>query len=115
MTDKLYSVAGVSKLNGAYKVRFANDLVGRIKALAKSHEDVQLFELPKEMSKAEVVSFLKSHELYANPTYREAIDTADEKYNGVKTVKVKASKAKKAEPSMEDLKARAEAKAEAAE
>ena len=42
MTDKLYSVAGVSKLNGAYKVRFANDLVGRIKALSKSHEDVQI-------------------------------------------------------------------------
>ena len=115
MTDKLYSVAGVSKLNGAYKVRFANDLVGRIKALAKSHEDVQLFELPNEMSKAEVVAFLKTHELYANATYREAIDNADEKYNGVKTVKVKAPKAvksKKAEPSMEDLKARAEAAAE---
>jgi ribosomal protein S21 len=95
-------------------VRFANDLVGRIKALAKSHEDVQLFELPKEMSKAEVVSFLKTHELYTNPTYREAIDNADEKYNGAKTVKVKASKTKKAEPSMEDLKARAEAKAEEA-
>ena len=114
MTDKLYSVAGVSKLNGSYKVRFANDLVGRIKALAKSHEDVQLFELPKEMSKAEVVSFLKSHELYSNPTYREAIDNADEKYNGTKTVKVKATKTAKAKPSMEDLKARAEAKTEAA-
>jgi hypothetical protein len=116
MTDKLYSVAGVSKLNGAYKVRFANDLVGRIKALAKSHEDVQLFELPKEMSKAEVVAFLKSHELYANPAYREAIDNADEKYNGTSTVKVKAAKTAKAQPSMEAIKARAEAKtAEAAE
>jgi hypothetical protein len=116
MTDKLYSVAGVSKLNGAYKVRFANDLVGRIKALAKSHEDVQLFELPKEMSKAEVVSFLKAHELYANAQYREAIDNADEKYNGVKTVKVKSTKTKKAEPNLADIMARAEAKdAEAAE
>jgi ribosomal protein S21 len=115
MTDKLYSVAGVSKLNGAYKVRFANDLVGRIKALAKSHEDVQLHELPREMSKAEVVSFLKTHELYTNPAYREAIDNADEKYNGTASVKVKATKAKKAEPSMDALKARAEAKAEAAE
>ena len=116
MTDKLYSVAGVSKLNGAYKVRFANDLVGRIKALAKSHEDVQLFELPKEMSKAEVVSFLKAHELYANAQYREAIDNADEKYNGVKTVKVKSTKTKKTEPNLADIVARAKAKdAEAAE
>lgn len=115
MTDKLYSVAGVSKLNGAYKVRFANDLVGRIKALSKSHEDVQLFELPREMSKSECVAFLKTHELYTNPTYREAIDNADEKYNGVKTVKVKATKTaktKKAQPSMDELKARAEAKSE---
>jgi hypothetical protein len=109
MTDKLYSVAGVSKLNGAYKVRFANDLVGRIKALAKSHEDVQLFELPREMSKAEVVAFLKTHELYANPAYREAIDNSDEKYNGTKTVTVKV-KAAKAAPSLEAIKARAEAK-----
>jgi hypothetical protein len=112
MTDKLFSVAGVSKLNGAYKVRFANDLVGRIKALAKAHEDVQLFELPSEMSKAQCVDFLKAHELYSNPVYREAIDNADEKYNGVKTVKVKATKTKKSAPSMEDLKARAEAVAE---
>jgi len=116
MTDKLYSVAGVSKLNGAYKVRFANDLVGRIKALDKSHEDVQLFELPREMTKAEVVSFLKTHELYANPAYREAIDNSDEKYNGSKTVKVKAPKATKAVPSLDAIKARAAAKdAETAE
>jgi hypothetical protein len=114
MTDKLYSVAGVSKHNGAYKVRFANDLVGRIKALSKSHEDVQLFELPKEMSKAECVAFLKAHELYANPAYREAIDNSDEKYNGAKTVKVKATKTAKAKPSMDSLKARAEAKTEEA-
>jgi len=114
--DKLFSVAGVSKLSGAYKVRFANDLVGRIKALSKSHEDVQLFELPKEMTKAEAVSFLKAHELYTNPTYREAIDTADEKYNGSATVKVAAPKKAKAKPSIEAIKARAEAKnTEAAE
>lgn len=113
MTDKLFSVAGVSKLNNAYKVRFANDLVGRIKALSKSHEDVQLLELPREMTKAEIVAFLKAHELYSNPAYREAIDSADEKYNGTKTVKVKATKTK---PSMESIKARAEAKnAETAE
>lgn len=115
MTDKLYSVAGVSKLNGSYKVRFANDLVGRIKALSKSHEDVQLFELPKEMSKSECVAFLKAHELYSNPVYREAIDNADEKYNGVATVKVKVAKpakAKKAAPSLDAIKARVEAAAE---
>ena len=29
--DKLFTVAGVSKNKGAYKVRFANDIVSRIK------------------------------------------------------------------------------------
>jgi hypothetical protein len=48
--------------------------------------------------------------LYSNPTYKEAIDNADAKYNTVATVKVKATKAKAA-PSMEKLKAKASAKA----
>jgi len=29
-TDKTFSVAGISKLNGSYKIRFANDIM-RIK------------------------------------------------------------------------------------
>ena len=44
-TDKLFTVAGISKLNGEYKVRFANDMM-RIKVLAKSgHEDIRLADL----------------------------------------------------------------------
>jgi hypothetical protein len=108
--EKLFTVAGVSKNKGAYKVRFANDLVSRIKILSKSDQDIQLIELPQGMDKPAVVSYLKAHELYVNPAYKEAIDNADAKYNP--TVKVKAPKAKKAEPNMEDLKARASTKAE---
>ena len=52
-TDKLFKVAGISKLNGEYKVRFANDIM-RIKVLAKSgHEDIRLAELDTEVSKYE--------------------------------------------------------------
>jgi len=52
-TDKTFKVAGISKLNGDYKVRFANDIM-RIKVLAKSgHEDIRLAELDTEMSKLE--------------------------------------------------------------
>lgn len=102
MTDKLFKVGGVSKNKGAYKVRFANDIVSRIKILSKSDEDIQLIELPKEMSKPEMVTFLKTTELYANPAYKEAIDNADAKYNPVATVKAKAVK-----PSMESIQARA--------
>jgi len=109
--DKLFTVSGVSKNKGAYKVRFANDIVSRIKILSKSDQDIQLIELPQGMSKPNVVAFLKTHELYANPAYREAIDAADAKYNAVATVKAKGAKVKAA-PSMEAIKAKAKAKAE---
>jgi hypothetical protein len=73
----------------------------RVKILAKTETDIQLMELPTAMDKPALVAFLKSSELYANPAYREAIDNADAKYNGV----VKVTKA--AKPSMEAIKARA--------
>jgi hypothetical protein len=50
-TDKLFTVAGISKLNGEYKVRFANDVM-RIKVLAKSgHEDIRLADLEGAFTK----------------------------------------------------------------
>ena len=57
-TDKLFKVVGISKLNGNYKVRFANDLM-RIKVLAKSgHEDIRLMELDRPMTKYEAAQAL---------------------------------------------------------
>jgi hypothetical protein len=59
-TDKKFAVAGVSTLAGKTKIRFANDVM-RIKILAKNgHSDVELVELPTEMTKAEIVQHLKS-------------------------------------------------------
>jgi hypothetical protein len=59
-TDKKFAVAGVSTLEGKTKLRFANDTM-RIKILAKNgHINVELVELPVEMTKAEVVQYLKS-------------------------------------------------------
>lgn len=50
-TDKLFTVAGISNLNGRYKVRFANDIM-RIKVLAKSgHTDIRLADLQLPMTK----------------------------------------------------------------
>jgi hypothetical protein len=50
-TDKLFTVAGISKLNGEYKIRFANDIM-RIKVLAKSgHEDIRLADLEASLTK----------------------------------------------------------------
>jgi len=61
-TDKKFAVTGVSTLNGKTKIRFANDTM-RIKILGKNgHVDVDLVELPSEMSKAEIAQYLKSIE-----------------------------------------------------
>ena len=58
-TEKTFSVAGVSTLNGKTKIRFANDSM-RIKILGKNgHKDVDLIDLPREMTKAEIAVHLQ--------------------------------------------------------
>ena len=106
--DVTYKVGGVSRLNGAVKVRFTHDVL-YVKGLTKAgNTDVQLLEAPSEMTKAEMVAWLKTTELYQNPEYREAIDARAEMY----TPKVKAAKAPKAvkvkatKPSLDAIKAR---------
>ena len=94
MSDKSFKIAGVSKLKGAFKVRFANDMT-RVKVLAKTgHTEIELIELPNAMEKPEVVTFLKGSELYKRAEFKQAIDAADEKYNGAATVKVAGVKVK---------------------
>lgn len=94
MTDKTFKIAGVSKLKGSYKVRFANDMT-RVKVLSKTgHTEIELIELPKEMTKPELVTHLKTTELYQRAEFKMAIDAADEKYNGTATVKVAGVKVK---------------------
>jgi len=57
-TEKKFAVAGVSTLEGKTKVRFANDTM-RIKILAKNgHTDVNLVDLPREMTKAEIAQHM---------------------------------------------------------
>jgi len=54
-TDKQFQVVGISKREGEYKVRFANDIM-RIKVLSKGgHEDIRLAELDAPLSKMEAV------------------------------------------------------------
>lgn len=57
-TSKTFSVAGVSTLGDSTKIRFANDAM-RIKILQKNgHKDIDLVDLPREMTKAEIVAHL---------------------------------------------------------
>jgi hypothetical protein len=65
-TDKLFKVAGISKLNGEYKVRFANDIM-RIKVLAKSgHEDIRLAELDNAVTKYEAATLIKGMDEFSD-------------------------------------------------
>lgn len=103
----MFKVAGVSTHNGKTKVRFANDLVSRIKMLVKGeHTDINLMELPQAMTKPEAVTYLKTTDLVNTPLFAEAIATADEKYNGVGSVKV-SKKVEKEKPTLDSIRAKA--------
>jgi hypothetical protein len=59
--ENLFTVAGTSNHKGEVKVRFANDLVSRIKALVRAGQtDVNLVELPRPMTKLEALKHLQS-------------------------------------------------------
>lgn len=80
-TTKLFSVAGVSTLEGKTKIRFANDTM-RIKILAKNgHTGVELVTLPSEMTKAEAVQHLKTIEFGKGNSAIEAALAYVEKKN----------------------------------
>jgi hypothetical protein len=56
---KTFTVAGYSILKGVKKMRFANDLVDRVKVLQRNgHTDIELQELPRAMTKDEIRVYL---------------------------------------------------------
>ena len=106
-----FKYAGVSKLNGKVKARFANDQM-RVKVLAKNgHSDIDIIELEYPMTKQEAVAFLlKINFDNGNKVIRAALEAEVEK----RTESPKAPKAakaapKKSKPSMDAIKAKAKA------
>jgi hypothetical protein len=61
-TEKTFTVAGTAtNSDGTVKVRFANDLVARIKILNKNNcTNINLIELPKAMTKMEALQHLQT-------------------------------------------------------
>jgi hypothetical protein len=58
IAEKTFTVAGVSNLNGVYKLRVANS-TGRGKVLqANGHTDIRLIELPNAMTKLQAADYL---------------------------------------------------------
>jgi hypothetical protein len=101
-TDKLFTVAGISKLNGEYKVRFANDIM-RIKVLAKSgHEDIRLADLESAASKMDAAKIILGMDEFsdsiAQATITEYIEENTPKAKASKPVAVKATKTPVAKP-----------------
>lgn len=108
-TDKLYTVAGVSTLNGETKARFANDVM-RIKVLAKNgHTDIQLVELPNEMTKIEASKFLATLPEFQDAASQEAIGEYLTKHDKAPKAKVEVKKAVKKAVASKPAKAPAKA------
>jgi hypothetical protein len=75
MTNKTFTVAGTSTLNGKTKIRFAADM-GRATVLEKNeHTDIQLVELPTAMTKGEIAKFLFAHDDFQTVEAQTAIAT----------------------------------------
>ena len=119
-----YSIAGVSRLKGELKIRFANDMT-RVKVLQKNgHSDIDLIELKEPMTKEDAIAFLISIDFatkdgVTNEEVNAALHAEVEK-RGDKPARepkapkaekpAKAPRAKKAEPSLDAIAARAPAR-----
>jgi len=115
-TDKQFTVAGVSKLDGEYKVRFANDIM-RTKVLQKhGHSDIRLVDLPRAMDKYSAIEFLKTEatmqDAHAQSAIAEYLDEkAPKATKATKAPKAKAGPAIKAKAPAKSTKASREAAA----
>jgi hypothetical protein len=108
MTNKTFTHAGVSRLNGVIKARFANDGL-RVKVLQKGgHTEIDLVEFLEPLSKTEaVIKLIEMDFAKGNAEIQAALDAELDK----RTDKPKAEKAPKAPKAkaitMETIKAKA--------
>lgn len=112
-----FTQAGVSRLKGEFKIRFANDAL-RVKVLAKNgHTDIDLMELPTPMTKEAAVAYLIEVNFdNGNAEVRAALEAEVSKRTEKPKVEKapKEPKAKKAKVSMESIKEKIAEAAEAA-
>jgi hypothetical protein len=113
--SKSFTHAGVSKLDGEFKVRFANDAL-RVKVLAKNgHKDIDIIELKTPMTKEDAIAYLISIDFATRDGQTNAevqaalLAEVDKRSETPKATKVAAPKSK-AKPTMEGIKAKVAAK-----
>lgn len=104
-TEKTFTVSGTAtNSDGTVKVRFANDLVARIKILNKNKcTDINLIELPRAMSKLEALQHLQTL----------GVTTGDAGYVVANKMAEKAKVAKKGEVKVAATGVKSKAKAKA--
>jgi hypothetical protein len=106
MTTKTFTVVGITELDGVAKVRFANDLVRRVKQFNKSDATrVTFVELPTAMTKIEALGHMLTMDEFQSEDDQATIqDTIeDKKKDALKgTIRVR-----KPKPSLEEIKSRA--------
>jgi hypothetical protein len=96
MNDKTFTVAGTAtNADGTVKVRFANDLVARIKILNKNNcTNINLVELPSAMTKLQALQHLQTLGITAGDAGFAVANKLSEKSKVAKKgeVKIKAAK-----------------------
>ena len=103
-----FSHAGVSSLNGEFKVRFANDAL-RTKVLVKNgHKNIDIVELKNPMTKEDAVAYLLSIDFdNGNKAVRAALEAElGKREPTAKAVVKKAAPKAKAKPTMDAIKAK---------
>jgi hypothetical protein len=113
-----FSHAGVSKLDGEFKVRFCNDALRQKVLIKNGHTDIDIIELKHPMTKVEAVEFLLSIDFdNGNKAVRAALEAALDKRSApaptakaAPKAKVAKAPAKKAKPTMDAIKAKVAAK-----
>lgn len=96
MNDKTFTVAGTAtNADGTVKVRFANDLVARIKILNKNNcTNINLVELPQAMTKLQALQHLQTLGITAGDAGFAVANKLSEKSKVAKKGEVKFQAAK---------------------
>jgi hypothetical protein len=106
MTKMMFTVAGVSTLNGVVKPRFSNDMESRLAMLAQTdHTEIKLIELPEAMGKLEAVQHLQGIDAFQDEVTQAALAAYVEK-NTPKAAGPRGRPLKL--PTLDDVPARAE-------
>jgi hypothetical protein len=109
MTDKLFSVVGITVHNGNAKVRFTDDLVRRVKQFTKGGATrCDFVELPEPMTKLDALNFMLTHPQFANEDDQATIN------DSIEDRTVQSKREVKVSLSLEAIKARGQAQSESA-